>query len=206
MSTRGVDVGAMTASQPRGPLRLTTQHILANAGGSAPATWPLGHPRGAPNPMPAARWTGPQQPLQAHTAPDVLKAYRSGGVVLARGGCSPAGDAEESESSYGMRADLLDRIDIELHAGRPVAVSLSTATACAAAGDACGRPCLHVIARNYWPDGTVYYLCQDGSAYGQDIRLYVHEQELSLVKPGLRTARYAADRESVVICVATVQG
>lgn len=211
MSTQGIDVGAHSASQPREAVRLTTRHI-ENTGGDRPdaETWPLGHPRGGPNPMPAARWAGPRQPLQAHAMPDALKVFRPGGMVMVRGTCHRMPSEVESATGcaepVGDRAAILDRIDGELHAGRPVAVSLSHSAKTEMTGDGCGRSALHVVARNYWPDGTVYYLCRDEAAHGQDIRLYVHEDDLSLVKPGLRTARYAADRESFVICVATAQG
>ncbi len=197
MSTGRVDVGAVAASRPREPVRLTTQNIRA-AGREAPlATWPLGHPRGAPNPVPAAVWKGPRQPLQSCASPATLRGHWPDGAVLVRAAAPPSGDRDDMAP-----AELLDRIDAELHAGRPVAALLTLANRTEAGPE--DRQWLHIVARNYWPDGTVYYLGRPVSAAnGSDIRLYVHEGTLALIKPGLKTARYSIDMEHVVTRIAT---
>ena len=201
MSTGRVDDGAVAAARPQEPVRLTTRNIQA-AGREAPAaalaaTWPLGHPRGTPNPVPAAVWTGPRQPLQACASPGALHGRWPGGAVLVR---ATAPTAEQTND--GAPADLLDRIDAELHAGRPVAALLTPLTQTGAGQH--DPQWLYIVARNYWPDGTVYYLGQSGSAaHGPDIRLYVHECTGALLKPGLKTARYSIDMESRVTRIAT---
>ena len=203
MSTPRVDVGGMTGSHPCEPVRLTTGHINADDPAEAPATttWPLGHPRAADPPIPAARWTGRPQPLQAVACPGSLQDRWPDGAVMVRGSCEAATVGADA------RQAMIDRIDVELHAGRPVAVSLESTDAPDSPEDRPAACWMHLVARNYWPDGTVYYLGLVEWADEQlDVRLYVRERDFALVKRGPKSGRCPLGLESVVTGIAIAQG
>ena len=203
MSTPRVGVGGMTGSQPCEPVRLTTRHIDTDCPAEAPATtdWPLGHPRAADPPIPAARWTGRPQPLQAVACPGALQGRWPDGAVMVRGCSETAAVGDEA------RRAMIDRIDVELHAGRPVAVSLESTAAPESPDDRPTACWMYLVARNYWPDGTVYYLGQVEWADEQlDVRLYVRGRGFALVKRGPKSGRCPLGLESIVTGVAIAQG
>ena len=203
MSTPRVDVGGMTGSPPCEPVRLTTRHIDTEGPADAPETiaWPLGHPRAADPPIPAARWSGRRQPLQAIACTGALQDDWPASAAIVQGRCEKAAAGKEA------RRAMIDRIDVELHAGRPVAVSLESTAAPENPEDRPPACWMYLVARNYWPDGTVYYLGQVEWADEQlDVRLYVRERDFALVKRGPKSGRCPLGLESMVTSVAIAQG
>ena len=202
MSTQRVDVGGKTGSPPCEPVRLTTRHIDTDGLTERPEStgWPLGHPRAADPPIPAARWSGRQQPLQAVACPRALQGHWPDGAVIVRS-CG-----ESAAAGTEARMAMIDRIDAELHAGRPVAVSLESTDASDIGEDRPAACWMHLVARNYWPDGTVYYLGLVEWADEQlDVRLYVRERDYALVKRGPKSGRCPLGLESIVTGVAIAQ-
>ena len=199
MSIPGGDTATIAIARPEDPVRLTSKNTdLAGCRNPAMGDLPADHPRAAREPVPVARWIGPRQPLHAraaangrgHAAADAIGGGCHMGAVatltaLQEPPCTryvPQCDRVANASSGDPRATqenarILNLIDLELHAGREVVIAVGLTTGGALSGDRL----LRITSRTYWPDGTIYYVGKDDAETGRDIRLYVHEDDLSLV-------------------------
>lgn len=192
--------------------------------------WPFGHPRGGLNPVPAARWVGPPEPLQANAPEKHFKPWGTKGVTkdcgsyttaslnamgyrvggrLSNNMMLPKGHGAEVNGKAVLPREenirILDTIDIELHAGRPVTVAVDYHSGGAPRGDGLSDHWFYITGRQFLPDRTVYYLGQDNAAsWGQNLPLYVHEESLTLTKPGVQNSDNAIDMEYRVVNLVTV--
>ena len=230
MSTPNSTIARLLGGQAG--VQLTTQHVDKRCRRPSQRTpWPFGHPRGGLNPVPAAQWVGAPQVLQANApekhfkpwgTPGVTRdcgsytvaslnamGYRVGGrlskkMMLPRGhGAEVNGKAVLPMAETTL---ILDTIDVELHAGRPVAVAVDYHAGGSPLGDGLSDHWFYMTGRDYLPDRTVYYIGQDNAAsWGKNIRLYVHEETLSLIKPGVESSENAIDHEYSVVNLVTVR-
>lgn len=230
MSSQSAKPSVMPVSLPGEAVRLTTQHIDRKCR-VPPATMnlPSGKWRGAIDPGATARWMGPRQSLQS-CAPDSvfmprgtkamtmdcftvaslsLSENRTAGLTRTKM-ISSRGPGDEvtgaSVSPLERNARILDTIDVELHAGRPVAVAVSYAAGGEPAGDGLTNHWFCVVARDILPDGRVCYVGQDNAtAASREFRLFVNQDDLRLFKPGLRDPRFATDFEYTVVVAVPIQ-
>ena len=187
----------VAATRPGDPVRLTSKNIDPERRHDPAANWPAGHPRHA-QPVPAALWIGPRQPLQSRTGANPLacpaKSDSESGLRLEAVAAlamlrEPPGarylplprdggpTAAEATTQAKENARLLNLIDLELHAGRQIVVAIDSM----AENPFADERRIRITARCYWPDGTVYYVGEDDTSVDKSIRLYVHEDDLSLI-------------------------
>lgn len=198
MSIPGGESDTVVMSRPGDPVRLTSKNIDLERHQDPAAAWPPGHPRGGADPIPAALWIGPRQPLQARTVADTLACPAKGEegrgirleavaalamlreppgtryVPLPREG-GPATRSTPTQARENAR--LLNLIDLEMHAGRQLVVAIDSL----AENPFADEQRIRITARRYWPDGTVYYVGDDDGPADKSLRLYVHEDDLSLI-------------------------
>ncbi len=199
MSIPGGDAATIPIARPGDPVRLTSKNTdLAGRPIPAKDALPADHPCAVLEPIPVARWIGPRQPLDACPAGDGQPASmadvtdggcHSGAVAtlaaLQEPPCTryvPLSEAAVDVNSGIPRstqenARILNLLDLELHAGRQVVVAVGSTVGGALSGDRLFR----ITGRRYWPDGTIFYVGEDDAKAGRDIRLYVHEVDLSLI-------------------------
>lgn len=198
MSIPGGESDTVVTSRPGDPVRLTSKNIDSERRHNAATVWPPGHPRGGAVPIPAALWTGPRQPLQARTGADTracpAKSDEGNGIRLEavaalamlreppgtryvplprEGGPATRGATTQVREN----ARLLNLIDLEMHAGRQLVVAIDSM----AENPFADERRIRITARCYWPDGTVYYVGDDDGPADKSLRLYVHQDDLSLI-------------------------
>ena len=197
MSTPGGDPDNGAASRLGDPVRLTSKNIAPERHHDPARPWTDDHPGGGVDPVPVARWIGPRQPLQARTETDTVHRPSRGDdddgfrleavaalamlreppgtryIPLPREGGPSIGATTQAREN----ARLLNLIDLELHAGRQIVVAIDSM----AENPFADERRIRIAARRYEPDGTVYYVGEDDASADGSIRLYVHEEDLSLI-------------------------
>lgn len=230
MTGSSLTAGALLGSA-FGP-KLTSRHVDHQCRPlSRRAPWPFGHPRSGPQAVPAAQWVGPPEVLTAKAPDKHFKPWGTPGVAqdcgsytvaslnamgyrvggrLSKKMMLPHGHGAEVNGKAVLPLEenirILDTIDVQLHAGRPVAVAVDYQAGGAPAGDGLSDHWFYITDRDYLPDRTVFYYGQDNAAsWGQNIRLFVHEETLALVKPFVRASNNAIDKEYTVVNLVTVR-